>query len=92
MGRHEIYNPTLHVLNVEEYVGWGCILNLLPADYMQSTRPAGPKITLHFPCLLYLCMYLCVSTYRVDNNYVTNIVVMQPYFIVDSGNLDSCFV
>ena len=77
MGRHEIYNPTLHVLNVERYVGWGCILNLLPADYVQSTRPAGPKITLRFPHL-FVSMYLCVSTYHVDNNYVTNIVVMQP--------------
>jgi len=61
MGSHEIYIPTLHVFSVERYVGWGCILNLLPADYMQSTRPAGPKITLHFPHL-FVSMYvsLCV--------------------------------
>ena len=53
----------------------------LPASRAQSTWPAGPKITLRFPCLLvYIYIYLCVRTYHVRNNYITYIVAMWPYF------------
>ena len=59
----------------------------LLAGRVRSTRPAD-KITLCFP-RLNLCIYICVRTYHVCNNYVTQIVAI---LIVDFSNLDGCFV
>jgi len=59
----------------------------LPAG---RARPAGPKITLRFLCLLvyiYVYIYLCIRTYHVRNNYVTYIVAMRPYFCSASARL-----
>jgi len=33
--QQKVYNPTLHIFNVERYVGWGCILNC----FMLSSLP-----------------------------------------------------
>ena len=56
-------------------ISYGCS-QFLPASYVLCARPAGPKITSHFPCLY---LSLCIHIYHVCNNYITYIVVMRPY-------------
>ena len=64
----------------------------LPASHRLRARPAGPKITLHFPRLLvYIYIYLCIRTYHVHNNYVMYIVAMRPYYtLADFGKAALC--
>ena len=41
----------------------------LPAGPAWNTQPAGPKITLSFPCL-YLCIYICASALTMYIYYI----------------------
>ena len=58
----------------------------LPAGCVWSARlagphTAGPKIASHFPHLFARwSVGVCIPTYHVQNNCVTYIVAMQPYF------------
>ena len=50
----------------------------LPFSAYYKPREARGQLVLRLLCCFHVC--LCVHTYHVCNNYVTNIVAMWPYF------------
>ena len=48
--------------------------------YQPAARKARSRLVLRLLCCFCVCIYMCVRTYHVRNNYVTYIVAMRPYF------------
>ena len=58
-------------------------LNLfLPASCMWSVRPAGPRITLRFPHLLYVCICNCVSALIMCAIITSHTLYTLQYFVM----------
>jgi len=47
--------------------------------YQPASRAAG-WLVLRLLCGFRICVYICVHTYHVYNNYITYIVAMRSYF------------
>jgi len=64
-----VHNSTLHIFNVERYVGWGCVLNCFMLSSLPCLYAFADLLSVHLITFLMFLFILVISRYTIVSQY-----------------------